>query len=477
MRTVFEQSWQLLSDAEREVFRRLSVFQGGMLRPAAEHITDASLPILLALVSRSLLRASPAGRYDIHELLRQYGAEKLAQDPDLDRWILQRHGEYYLEFVAQREHALAGSGQDDALVEIDAEIDNVRAAWRWATTGARAEEIARSARGLWLFDLTRGRIWEGAEAFDRAMEGLRTATDDATDRALAIAQVLVYRGGHRCRLGRFDLAADLLTEGVAMLRGLDAPGELGLALNLLATTLHAQGRYTEEQAMLNESLACFHRASDEWGAAYSLNDLGMIAHLQGNSELARQLSRESLSVSRATGDRRAQSLAHHNLGIFADHAGEYDEATHEHNLSLDLRRATNDEWGIAVSLIQLGRLARRSGVSDTAERDLLAALRIAIDGSVLPIALEAMLELAALAADDGRHGQASKILAAILAHPALNRSMRDVAERQVTDLSTGNRAPMADPTPETVLSVEELARALLLEKSRSSYVLSGDVPA
>ena len=187
--------------------------------------------------------------------------------------------------------------------------------------------------------------------------------------------------------------------------------------------------------MLHESLTLFRAVSDDWGAAYSLNDLAMVAHLQGDNLPARHLSRESLVLSSKTGDRRAQAFAHHNLGIFASQAGDDDEATREHQASLELRRATNDEWGIAVSLIQLGRLARLRGASNNAEADLLAALRITIEGNVLPIALEALVELAAFPTGEGLQERAVQILSVILAHPALNQRDRKSAEELLADLA------------------------------------------
>jgi predicted ATPase/DNA-binding SARP family transcriptional activator len=490
MRAVFDRSWNLLADEERAVFRRLSVFRGGFLRPAAE-LAGASLPILSTLVAKSFLRTSPAGRYDIHELLPQYGAEKLAEDPREDREAHDRHCAYYLDFVARRETALMGHHQDKALDEIDAEIDNVRAAWRWGTAEGRAGEIARAARGLWLLDLTRGRCWEGAETFDRAMAALEDTNGDVglpnPDRVVALGMALLHRGGHRCRLGLFDQARDLLARGVALLRGLEAPWELGLALNLLATTAHARGRYVEEQEMLQESLALFRAAGDDWGAAYSLNDLAMVAHLQGDDALAQRLCQDSLTLSSRTGDRRAQAFARHNLGVIAAHLERYEDAAREHRASLALRRADGDQWGISVSLIQLGGLARQTGARDEAEGCLLIALRIAMEARVLPVALEALIELAALAADEGRPDRARAILAPVIAHPALNHSGRDHAERLFAEVDrqipAGAGPTLSGQRPDAALTVEALADALLRETASSSaapraagWRLAGDGP-
>jgi predicted ATPase len=84
MRVVFDHSYARLSDTERDVFCKLSVFRGGFRQEAAEKVAGASLPILVALVDKSLLRQTSTGRYDAHELLRQYAAEKLHETPDVE---------------------------------------------------------------------------------------------------------------------------------------------------------------------------------------------------------------------------------------------------------------------------------------------------------------------------------------------------------------------------------------------------------
>lgn len=73
IRAVFEHSWALLEPAEKLAFRRLSVFRGGVDLEAAAQVAEASPNSLAGLVDKSFLRRGPAGRYDIHEVMRQYG--------------------------------------------------------------------------------------------------------------------------------------------------------------------------------------------------------------------------------------------------------------------------------------------------------------------------------------------------------------------------------------------------------------------
>jgi predicted ATPase len=82
MRAVFDHSWKLLTQEEQAVLLRLSAFRGGFKREAAEQVAETTLPVLSALVMKSLIRRSGAGRYDLHELIRQFAAEELARHPE-----------------------------------------------------------------------------------------------------------------------------------------------------------------------------------------------------------------------------------------------------------------------------------------------------------------------------------------------------------------------------------------------------------
>src|SRR5262249_357065 len=154
MRAVFDWSWRLLNDAERHSLLGLSVFRGGFIREAADVVVGASLRVLTRLMHKSLLRWSEAGgiggRFDIHELLRQFAAEQL--DASGERAAVEaRHGEYYLHFVAERERRLARNQPREAAAEIRAEIDNVRQAWIWAASQAQAAVLEDSAYGVWQY--------------------------------------------------------------------------------------------------------------------------------------------------------------------------------------------------------------------------------------------------------------------------------------------------------------------------------------
>ena len=176
MRAVFDHSWRLLTEREREVFGGLSVFRGGFTRQAAQRVTGASLRELRALVNKSLLHRTPTGRYEVHELLRQYAAEKLDQSPAASEAVHDRHCAYYAAALQQWEAHLKGPRQQAALAEIEADSENARAAWNWAVERGHVEHIEQAIEGLCLFYDLRWRYQEGEAACRMAAEKLAATT-------------------------------------------------------------------------------------------------------------------------------------------------------------------------------------------------------------------------------------------------------------------------------------------------------------
>jgi predicted ATPase/DNA-binding SARP family transcriptional activator len=182
IRSVFEASWHRVTKTEQDVFQQLSVFRGGFAREAAQNATGASLRTLMALVHKSLLRPDLEGRYQIHELLRQFGAERLAKLPAEEAAARDRHCTYFATFLKHKEADLVVQNQGMALAEIETELGNVRAAWDWAVAQGKLEEIDQSMESLCEFYRIRGGLDEGFETFNPAVlalgwEGLRTPED------------------------------------------------------------------------------------------------------------------------------------------------------------------------------------------------------------------------------------------------------------------------------------------------------------
>jgi DNA-binding SARP family transcriptional activator/predicted ATPase len=175
LRAVFDYSWNLLNASERRVLARLTVFLGTFDRQAAQQIAGAPVSVLATLVDKSLLRRVGPGRYSMHELLRQFAAAHLADDPAAQEQLAAQHSSHYLAFVAERTGRLARDDTRQAALEIQQELDNIRQAWRQAVHSGAAAELDAAAYGLMLFVMHSGLLREGAEWFAAAAAGLQQA--------------------------------------------------------------------------------------------------------------------------------------------------------------------------------------------------------------------------------------------------------------------------------------------------------------
>ncbi|HYF64886.1 MAG TPA: helix-turn-helix domain-containing protein, partial [Herpetosiphonaceae bacterium] len=169
LRAVIEHSWLLLAPAEQRLLAGLSVFHGGCRREAINAVLGGApaglLALLAALVDKSLVRRSTddqgVTRYDLHEVVRQYAAGRLAEDPAEQAMIAERYGAFYAEWAAGQEPILKSAAQKQALRAIVIEIDNIRAAWRSACERADARLLRRMALVLDWFYEVRGWNSEG----------------------------------------------------------------------------------------------------------------------------------------------------------------------------------------------------------------------------------------------------------------------------------------------------------------------------
>lgn len=151
-RVVFDYSWQMMTADEQKIFMQLTVFRGGFSREAAQTITGANLKTLMSLVNKSLIRRdATSGRYSIHELLRQYGRERLEKDVELYQTIQREHCHYYLQSVSERTDWLKGGRQIQAADDITADHDNVKRAWIYASEQGWFDLLKQSFEALSIY--------------------------------------------------------------------------------------------------------------------------------------------------------------------------------------------------------------------------------------------------------------------------------------------------------------------------------------
>ncbi len=182
MRAVFNTSWQRLPDEAQQIFMKLSVFKGGFTRDAAESVAGAGLRTLRLLLNKSFITHNQANRYEIHELLGQYGYEKLTVAGQ-EQELRQKHSAYFMHFMAERELDLRGRAQAAGAQAIKADLENIRSAWRWALAHKNEAGIIEAAEGLHIYFATLGNLRAGIELFNQAHQALAPTGDQVPSQA------------------------------------------------------------------------------------------------------------------------------------------------------------------------------------------------------------------------------------------------------------------------------------------------------
>ena len=180
VRATLDYTWRLLTEHQRGLMQGLSIFRGGFTQEAARAVAGATLRDLMALVEKSLLHRAPAplgalrtrGRYEIHELLRQYAEEKLDQAPSALTGARDRHCAHYCRALAGWCADLKGPRHKTAIAEMRADQENARAAWEWAVATRRVDRVDQALEGLCRFYDSRGSFQEGEAALRVAADKL-----------------------------------------------------------------------------------------------------------------------------------------------------------------------------------------------------------------------------------------------------------------------------------------------------------------
>ncbi|MCA9923041.1 MAG: hypothetical protein KC421_11745, partial [Anaerolineales bacterium] len=297
MRAVFEHSWSLLADSERQMVVRLSVFRGGFDRQAAESVAGASLAQLAVLLDKSLvyrLDGNSVVRYQMQEVLRQYAAEKLA-DSAAETAVFHQHSHYYLEFVTRRSADLRGQRQPEALDEIRHEIENIRAAWQYALDHDLFDLINEATDTLALFYYMRSWAAEGITLFAQAAERLAARQPS---QPIALGKLRARQGWFAFLKGEHVAAQSLLQQSLDHLRTADATDEIVYPLNFLAVVTYTLGDYEAAYQLATEGLRLSEQLDDPYRIAIANNILSQIAYLQEDYDAAAQFCETSLDIER-----------------------------------------------------------------------------------------------------------------------------------------------------------------------------------
>lgn len=334
VRAAIDYSWQRLEKREQAAFAALSVFRGGFTRQAAEAVAGANLRILARLVNKSFLRFDQSqNRYQVHELLRQFGAEMLGRDEGNQRLlgetaVREQHSAYFCEALAKWETDLNSERQPVALSELETEYENFLVAWHWAVDKAQAKRLYMAVNGLVsFFDFT-ARVNEALQILRVAHEKLESYPSDPAALS-ARARIELWQGYLAWKFvskhqGNRQLQELLDQLNKPIFANVDSRWEQAMACLYLGR--NSQLEYGEAQSFLEKSLSLFQLVNDKYWAAHAQYQLSYLAQRQGDYNLTEKLLMENIRQFEALGNPIQIGYARLDLANVAWWKGDHDKA-------------------------------------------------------------------------------------------------------------------------------------------------------
>ena len=389
LRAVFEHSWSLLSSQEQDTLMRLSVLRSPFRRETGEAIVDGSqnalevrpkapatftrasrsstpfLLLLSALMDKSLLRRVESDgreiRFGMHDLIRQYAAEKLDHVPGAAEQSRSRHSSYYAVWLAKMQVEMRKPRQIQALGQVEQEIEDVRAAWRWMIERNDMAGLSQSMGGLYHFYNIRNRLQEAEEDFRLGLESLfegftspERIEAPAGQAETVHAYLLAYYSSVLFNTEDYPMADRIYTQALDLAGKLSEPDQALIYTLLSFGTNRLPAEQIEE--LYRKSQGYFQRVGDHWSVAMTM--LVYVFYAQYtllDMELARQLCQESRALFERLGDRVGMVFSLINQSALCYALGEYGTVKRLSRESIALCRALGDRWRTATALLYLGQ--------------------------------------------------------------------------------------------------------------------------
>ncbi|XVS67160.1 BTAD domain-containing putative transcriptional regulator [Actinosynnema sp. CA-299493] len=359
LRAVLDWSWELLTEAERTVLRRLSAHVDGWTLSAAEAVAgddDLDVPDLLArLVDRSLVTATLGDdppRYRLLESVAEYSAARLREAGEAAA-VERRHRDHYARLAATADPLLRGPEQRRWLRLLDAETANLRAAIDHAARDGEALPLVDSLAWYWVL---RGRLGEGLRAFTAALAGGGPADQAGTVQAWHTAFGLLT-----------GVTSSLVPPPGARPADRDAAARRARAEWFLGFVGVGIGEPGLGEDLVRSALAVFQDQGDPWGTAAALGTLAHYASTRSDLDALARHGERSMALFAEVGDRWGRLHATFGLGAHAEIVGDYDRAAALHREGLRIAEELGLGTEVADELSALGRIALLTGDYEQAD--------------------------------------------------------------------------------------------------------------
>ena len=417
VRAVFDHSWTMLGEEERRLFAALSVFRGGFTREAAESVAGASIRTLANLANKSLLTADrDSNRYEVHDLLRQYAEAELREDALRWEGVANAHVAFYAGVAGRAQDEIGKVDQAELFGAVEADMDNIRLAWRTAIRRSDGASMRRFVFGLFLFHGVRGWYRAGMDLIDDFQESIPEESLDV-DTAIVAAALTAEKGRYLAMLGQPELTLDLTSKAVATLAELPDP-----FLHLLAIEAHCDGlafanNWEEIQNVNSQGIRIADKNGYEWWHAGLLTWRGMAATMQDNVEQG--MSDLAEGADRLSGLKDDYFTVWNLISraTIARWTGQALEAVDLFRQVIMHSRSIDFGQTLQVGLQSLGEVSLEIGQFDEANDTFMEALAKADDMGMIGSIAFAMNKIAETRAAMGNPVEGVEVLASVLADP------------------------------------------------------------
>jgi non-specific serine/threonine protein kinase len=373
LRATIDWSYELLSDSERMMLQRLSVFTGGWSADSAETVCTGGeiqkenvLDLLSLLAGKSLVLAerNPGEqvRYRMLETIREYSKEKLI-DSGEEVAIRNRHLEYFVMFAEQAEPQLFKPDQVSWLNKLEAEHENLRAAAAWSLESKKSTSALRLVGALSWFWSTRGHYREARELSSQILSSPITM-----ERTSARAKALSIAGLVQWVLGSKADVRPLLEEALEIATEIGDHSNIAWSRVFLGTAISTHGDYREGLSLIEQGLEESRAlgSAGQYGVGFALAFLGDGAFYQGDYERAQELYENSVDVLREVQDNNFLAYALRGLAHTTRYLGDLAKATEGYQESLSLNTNLGHKQGVAACVSGLACIALAQGETLTA---------------------------------------------------------------------------------------------------------------
>jgi predicted ATPase/class 3 adenylate cyclase len=363
LRALFESSWALLSEPERDALAQVSVFRGGFTQAAAQAVCRVRPEILGALADQCLLGVGEGGRYALSEATRCFAEAKLAENPVKRDLGLDQHARYFCAFLKEKERGMRGYDQARALGALRQEFPNCSQAWDRAVSRGWVREIGQAALCLGLFTDMHGMSGEWAPRMERALElweGVEVRTFEGLsweDSLAALGGLLTNQANYLFSFGRGADALERMNKSLALFK--QAGHRAGAAYALVRIAVFLGPEDERRRPALEEAAQAYQALGDLNGAAWARRNLGYLLFRQGKGAEGKAMVEESLVVFREVGNQRETAWSLNSLGQMAQESGQAEAGAQGLREARDLFLRMGDWENAAWTLGTLGQAAMK----------------------------------------------------------------------------------------------------------------------